>query len=192
MVGRNTYDDMREQMMATEQRAQLQEDLGHIKSTIEELEAAHTPENFDKLEAELAALLEKYKGTPLEAKVNALFGERLEELKANRNARDAAHAAAAEVSTIDPADADASQAAGRRAKQAGDAYNHAWQTLANQLESWRTDIEAKMDKLGTEDQLALIRIQELNSRITQATQTASNLMASHDQAQSAAIMNLKG
>jgi hypothetical protein len=49
-----------------------------------------------------------------------------------------------------------------------------------------------VDHLGSEDQLALIKIQELNSQITQTMQLASNLLAAQDQAQSAAIMNLKG
>jgi hypothetical protein len=59
------------------------------------------------------------------------------------------------------------------------------------LDSWNTDIDAKVDALGKEDQLALIRIQELNSQITQATQLASNILAAQDQAASGVIMNLK-
>jgi hypothetical protein len=59
------------------------------------------------------------------------------------------------------------------------------------LDSWCTDIDAKVEALAKDDQLALIRIQELNSQVTQATQLASNLLAAQDQAASAAIMNIK-
>jgi hypothetical protein len=63
--------------------------------------------------------------------------------------------------------------------------------LIKQLDSWCTEIQGQVDALGTQDQLALIRIQELNSQVTQATQLASNILAAQDQAASTAIMNLK-
>ena len=191
MVGGNTYDDMREQMMATEQRAALQEDLGHIKAVIEETQST---KDLAKLQGEIAAVMEKYEGTEFEERVNALFGERLKAFQAIDAAATDLGTAAQElgqVSSSDPEDPN-QQAAMSKHDQARKAYDNARSSIEGQLDSWKTDVESKLDKLGKDDQLALIRIQELNARINQATQTASNLLASQDQAKSAAIMNLKG
>jgi hypothetical protein len=189
MVGVNAYDAMREQMMATEQRAELQEDLGHVLSKLEKVIANNLPENFDELEKDIRAVMAKYKGTVLEEKVNALFGERLQKLEASREARRAEESAKEGVQNAN-SDGELLEANARWA-QASEEYNITWKPLAKELESWKTDIEAKRDKLGTEEQLSMIRVQELNARITQTTQAASSLLAAQSQTTSAVIMNIK-
>ncbi|HLV66329.1 MAG TPA: hypothetical protein VKY73_10985 [Polyangiaceae bacterium] len=58
-------------------------------------------------------------------------------------------------------------------------------------ESWITHLDGSITSLGTSDQLALIKIQELNGQISQATQLASNMLAAQDQTLDATIMNIK-
>jgi hypothetical protein len=194
VVGGNTYDDMRRQMIGSDRRTDLQEDLGHVKSVIEEVQSS---KDLVKLETEIRALVDKYAGTEFEGRVNALFTERLAQF-------DALHLMEAVMNGTEDATTESVDGTTgwkgsgmngnllSRAQEAFLEYTRIQNEIMVQLDSWKTDIEAKTDKLGTEDQLALIRIQELNSRITQATQLASNLLAAQDQAQSAAIMNLKG
>ena len=52
-------------------------------------------------------------------------------------------------------------------------------------------LQGGIDRVNKSDQLQLIHIQDLNSRVAQATQLASNLMSSQQQAMSAVIHNLK-
>lgn len=174
-VGGNTYGEMRRQMVTTEQRKDLQEDLNSLKSVIEEVEGS---KDLGKLEARVNELLTKYAGTEFETRVNALLGERSALLAGAREAI-ASRNAAAENST----------GVGREGFE--DLADDVRNDFVGGLASWRTDIDAKVDALGTEEQLALIRIQELNSQVTQATQLASNILAAQDQAASAAIMNIK-
>lgn len=188
-VSGHTYDDMRKQMMTTDQRNQLQEDLGHLKSVIEKMENA--PDSAT-LENEVRALKAKYEGTELQPRVDALLAERLK-------AFDAVDAAELKLEEAKQAAADMGAAGESANHNAGSivvdeaqrAVESAKAATLVDLDTWKSDLESKIDTLGKEDQLALIRIQELNSRITQATQTASNLLASNDQAKSAAIMNMK-
>ncbi|MFO7177208.1 MAG: hypothetical protein DIU78_000785 [Pseudomonadota bacterium] len=64
-------------------------------------------------------------------------------------------------------------------------------TYMQSSESWITHLDGTITSLGTSDQLALIKIQELNGQISQATQLASNMIAAQDQTLNATIMNIK-
>ncbi len=59
------------------------------------------------------------------------------------------------------------------------------------IEVWQDKLQGGIDRVNKSDQLQLIHIQDLNSRVAQATQLASNLMSSQQQAMSAVIHNLK-
>jgi hypothetical protein len=59
------------------------------------------------------------------------------------------------------------------------------------VEKWGDKLQAVADRLGNMDQLALIRIQDLNSRVSQATQLASNLVSSSNQALGSVVQNIK-
>jgi hypothetical protein len=188
VVGGNTYDDMRRQMVGTEQRRELQKDLTSLKSIIEEAQSTGDP---DKLEVAMKELVTKYEGTPFEARVTKALGTRLAAFEPINAAKADKQAQAAEIfhhplfgsepPSVSPMGA----------------INHDFlievekEKLIEQLDSWVTEIQGQVDDLGKEDQLALIRIQELNSQVTQATQLASNILAAQDQAASTAIMNLK-
>jgi hypothetical protein len=189
VVGGNTYDDMRQQMVGTEQRRELQKDLTSLKATIEEVK---TTKDLDKLQAAMAECVAKYQGTPLEARVQEALGTRLATFAPLNEAK------------ADKADADAETASSQHSIGMGGTAHFLdprlppeariqfeSEKLIDQLDSWCTEIQGQVDDLGTQDQLALIKIQELNSQVTQATQLASNILAAQDQAASTAIMNIK-
>jgi hypothetical protein len=61
---------------------------------------------------------------------------------------------------------------------------------ADEVTAWTTSIGDAIDDLGRKDQLALINIQEINSEINQAKQTASALMDSADKSANAIINHI--
>ena len=58
------------------------------------------------------------------------------------------------------------------------------------IDGWTDTIGKTLDTLGKQDQLALINIQEINSEINQAKQTASALMDAADKSASAIINHI--
>jgi len=172
VVGGNTYDDMRQQMVGTEQRRQLQKDLNDLKSSIEE---AKTTKDLTKLQAHVEELAAKYSDTPFASQMGEILGahsdEFVEVAQRTEDFDDAGGFWKKNVALIK--------------------LTSSSEKFIAQLDSWSTGIQGEIDDLGTKDQLALIRIQELNSQVTQATQLASNILAAQDQAASTAIMNLK-
>jgi hypothetical protein len=52
--------------------------------------------------------------------------------------------------------------------------------------------QAQIDKLGRDDQLALVQIQDLMSNIREMSQLTSNLLASRDQASNTIVGNIRG
>ena len=162
-----------------------------LKATIEEVKSS---KDVGKLETAMAELVAKYQGTPLEARVQEALGTRLA-------AFGAIHEAEADLATVKeaakrggpPLSVDDSQIPTSTTDvfYAECRVSAARKNVIEQLDSWCTEIQGQADALGTQDQLALIRIQELNSQITQATQLASNILAARDQAASTAIMNMK-
>lgn len=54
------------------------------------------------------------------------------------------------------------------------------------------DFQAEIDKLGRDDQLALVQIQDLMSNIREMSQLTSNLLASRDQASNTIVGNIRG
>lgn len=176
---RGVYDNMRQQMMGAEQRRELQKDLKDLKSRAEDVQALGTSAAVYQLDQAVSAVVAKYAGTPLEARVNKLLGERATELAGYR-AINTAHDAAVQAGTPE-------QAVDALRSKLDESVNHA----VTRADSFKTAIDALSDDLSTEDQLAMIRIQELNSQANQATQLTSNLLASQNQTASSVVMNIK-
>jgi hypothetical protein len=170
-VGGNTYDQMRQQMVGTEQRRELQKDLTGLQSLIEETK---TTKDLTKLQAHLEELAAKYSETPFARSMGEILGAHSDEF----------------VEVAQRAE-DVSDAEGLQKLSAIIKLSDSSEKFIGQLDSWSTGIQGEIDALGTQDQLALIKIQELNSQITQSTQLASNILAAQDQAASTAIMNMK-
>lgn len=177
------WGELRKEMMSTDARHELMEDLGNLKT---EFDKAADTKDTSTLGQTLADLKAKYAGTSDEAKINALVDSLIPVVAE----KDQAYANVKTV-TVSNTDADGNttytQVEGGR--DYADKLNN---KLVGQLDTWADDIQTKIDRLGRDDQLALIRIQELQSNISQQVSLASNLIKSDDQAKSAVIMNIKG
>ncbi|HEX6275504.1 MAG TPA: hypothetical protein VFZ53_20830 [Polyangiaceae bacterium] len=144
------YADLRDEMDLSRARNKIIEDLSYIKARTEDGEL--TPE---ELYAEMTALFDAYRGTPLEPVLQETLGEELAELG--------------------------------DALQANSTFD-----FRSILEAWDLPerIQSKIDSLGKDDQLALIRINALSSDINQAAQLASNLLSSSNQTANGIIGNI--
>jgi hypothetical protein len=157
----NKWGQLREEMMSTEDRHELMEDLGDLKAAYDK--AQDTKNNGD-LGRILAELKDKYRGTQYEESINSLVDGPL-----------------VEVNRV--------FAGYKQSEDVGDDRNDA---LVAQLDSWSTDIQSKIDGIGRRDQLANIRMQELQGNISNQVTLASNLIEADDKSKSAIIMNMKG
>jgi len=144
------------------------EDRHGLMEDLGNLKAAYDKAEDTKNNSDLGRILQelkdKYRGTEYENSINALVDGPLGE--ANRV-----------------------YAAYKQNEQLGNAYND---KLVGQLESWSDDIQTKIDGIGRRDQLANIRIQELQANISQQVSLASNMLEADDKSKSAIIMNMKG
>jgi phage-related protein len=177
------WGELREEMMTTDARHELMEDLGNLKT---EFDKAADTKNTSTLGETIADLKAKYAGTNDEAKIDALVAD-LEPVVARVDQ------AYDQVKTVTNTTYDADGNARTETFKIGEDYaDDLNDDLIGQLETWSDDVQNKVDRLGRDDQLALIRIQELQSNISQQVSLASNLIKSDDQAKSAVIMNIKG
>jgi hypothetical protein len=177
------WGELREEMMTTDARHELIEDLGNLKT---EFDKAADTKDTSTLDQTIADLKAKYAGTSDEAKINALVDGFLPEIEKTQRAYDDV----VEITgTTTDADGNVQTTHTQRGKAEADKQND---KLVGQLETWSDDVQNKIDRLGSDDQLALIRIQELQSNISQQVSLGSNLIKEDDQAKSSVIMNIKG
>ncbi len=177
------WGDLRQEMMSTDARHELMEDLGNLKT---EFDKAADTKNTSTLGQTLTDLQAKYAGTSDEAKVNALVDTLLPVVAETDQAY--ANVRTVTVSNTDT-DGNTTYSEVEEGRDYADDLNN---KLVGQLETWSDDVGRKIDVLGRDDQLALIRIQELQSNISQQVSLTSNLIKSDDQAKSSIIMNIKG
>ena len=149
------YADLHERMDLSGKRSKLMEDLSHIRERIEAGDMTVAEGH-----AEMSAIVESYRGTPLEGDLEQLFRPILDRLEAALSSSN-----------------------GFEAMQDVVPGAHAIKALSEAIKS-------KVDALARDDQLELIRIQSLSSDINQASQLASNLMASSNQASNAIVGNI--
>ncbi len=179
----NTYDDMRWHMMGTEQRRDLTKMLTELKSLLQEVK--ENGEAADAIHAKAQELLDRFGASAhglLDPGTRALLDE-IVAIDADVKRRQAEYEA--ELEKI-------AQSGGRRMEAHAVSPPSLASVYRQASESWITHLDGSITSLGTSDQLALIKIQELNGQISQATQLASNMIATHDQTQTATIRNIKG
>jgi len=58
-------------------------------------------------------------------------------------------------------------------------------------QSWMDALQAFTDRMGTQDQMTMIRVQDLNSRNCQLSQLTSNLISASNQAVMSVVNNIK-
>jgi hypothetical protein len=166
------YGELRDHMDMSRARSKLVADLSNLKSR---LDADVDPE---VARAEVERMLASYAGTEFEAELNELFS--------------AALAPAAST------DADAAVTALSTGPLSGldiTMESPIIEALANDdvtlnVEQLSASIQSKIDQLGRDDALELIQIQSLTADIREASQLASNLVASASQAANTIVGNI--
>ncbi|MFO7177209.1 MAG: hypothetical protein DIU78_000790 [Pseudomonadota bacterium] len=178
----NTYDDMRWHMMGTEARRDLTKMLTELKSLLQQVK--ETNGVAGDIHAKAQQILDRFGGSAygvLDPGTRALLDE-IVAVDAEVKQEKAEHERQLEQAT---------QQGGRRMETHGSRHFDAATDYRKASESWITHLDGTITSLGTSDQLALIKIQELNGQISQATQLASNIIAAHDRALTATITNVK-
>lgn len=159
------YGNLREAMQMSEERSTLAKELKDLQTLLES-----DASGAEKLAA-TEATLEQVKGTPFEAEVTALLTPMVETVE--------------ELSEWPREDPPRSAAEYREDLRA-DA------TVAASAKECAARIESYVSDLDHQDKLALITIQQTVGEIRDATQLASNLIASEQQASAAVIGNIRG
>ncbi len=172
----NKWDEMRELMMSTDLRHDVMKDLENLRSAYEN---AGEDKDTSELRQILTELTEKYKGTPYEKVIHDVAQSRLDAI----SAVDKAYALS---EALDKA---GYKAAARSAEDKADDLNN---NFVSQLDTMEKELERLCNQLGRDDQMTMIRIQELKDNISQAVSLTSNMVRADDEAKSAVIMNIKG
>ncbi|MDQ2646798.1 MAG: hypothetical protein M3020_23545 [Myxococcota bacterium] len=162
-VSGDKWDEMRDLMMATNARHEVMEDLENLRSAYDQ---AAEDKNLNPLVPKLQELITKYEGTPYESAIKDLAQPRLD-------------AANAVLETY------REQGESREANNRNDGF-------VDQLDTMGKEAERMGDQLGRDDQMTMIRIQELKDGISQQVSLTSTMIKSDDEAKSAIIMNMKG
>lgn len=167
------YDQMGQAMDIAGQRTDIQADLATIKNKLQDAGtgANGDPEQWAAVRSDMEALLAKYEGHPDAAQLHAVLDPMLDQMQF-----EVLTAAAARKLLAENLNADLDKYRG---------------PSKDDVKKWSDRLTETSDTLGKQDQLALIQIQELNSRVNQATQLASNLIASANQTANSLVNNIK-
>ncbi len=185
------YDDLRDSMDLSQERANFTEALNDIKAHLQE---ANELKDFSKVNQELKSFLEQYGSMPefasicrdLEgmaetidgphAKYERECGEHVQDLQ-RHEAQAQAYKNGTSIFPPGPAPTPPSPPGSQ-------------QYSDEMLKSWTDAIGSKVDSLGKNDQLAMIHIQELKATLDQGAQLGSTFISSGDKTASAIINNI--
>jgi len=171
------YEKLRGLMDLSEERSQAIKDLSLLKGAL--TDAAADPRGaLEDLEAIEAA----YAGTPIAEDVLKITGPLKAALLHYTTTLDQSAAMVAAAPEM------INDSVIEERKQVDETARAA---LAAQIAAATNDIDASIDKLDKDDQLALIQIQDLMSGIRQASQLTSNIIAGKDQAADGIVANIR-
>jgi hypothetical protein len=169
------YGGMRSAMNGANERADAESDLNDIKAAI--ANSANNGGSADTAHELINAALLKYKDVPEVAQVLQPIATQL-----NNSYEQAAIDANKPVQTQDED--------GNTILTPGSGKPGPVTIASGDVTNWTKEIGDKVDDLGKQDSLDMINIQEFNSEINQAKQTASALMDSSDKSSAAIINNI--
>jgi hypothetical protein len=167
------YGDLKSTMDLQEQRAQMTSDLADIKKNIEV--ANRHPENFPQVHREMQAFIAEYGDVPefdeLVATVREITTAVEKKLPGNVSVADNGNSLTQGIPTR--ANPMAKPGASLPVMQTADDH------FADEtIKDWLDTIDKKLDASGTNEQLGMIKVNELKSTIDQGTQMASQLIKS--------------
>lgn len=173
----NKWDEMRELMMATNSRHEVMADLEDLRTAYDQ---AAEDKNLNPIVPKLKELITKYEGTPYEGAIRELAQPRLV-------AAEAVLETYREKEDLEARGADAGAVESKH-READNRNNG----FVDQLDTMGKEAERMGGQLGRDDQMTMIRIQELKDNIGQQVSLTSTMIKSDDETKSAIIMNMKG
>ena len=192
-------DEMTESMRIADLRSQAAADLSRIKSDIEE--AGRYPEKLPALEAELSAFVEKYGDEPALADLTSTIAtirdkidDKLDkELGANGDGQGGGNPAESAVDNprsayygrVKPTD-DAGAKHALEQNKPVDLNDITDETI----QDWLGEITGKLDAAGTNDQLTMIHIKQLNDNINNSSGLVSGIIESRQNSTASIINNI--
>jgi hypothetical protein len=184
------YGHMRDAMDVANTRSDAESALDDVKAELQN--AKNNGGDATAVTQAINDALAKYKDVPEVAEVLQPMADKLngEYAKAAKDAATAQATAAALSNTPNPGGA-AGMVLQAEIDQANrDSKPRAIKLDSNDVDNWAKQIGDKVDALGKQDQLGLIQIQEFNSQLNQAKQTASALMDAADKSSSNIINHI--
>ncbi len=194
------YGDLRESMDIAEKRAEMANDLTDIKMHMEE---ANKSQDFGQVDRELQAFVAKYGADPEFAELAAGVGEIANTVHQNWEYARQGYDVAKTQYDEDRRTYEAAVDAAERAATQGGLQDSAIKdrkpepppepTLGysdEQLKTWFSAIDGKLDVSSKNDQLTMIHIQELKGTLDQGMQLGSTLIAGSDKTLNAIINNI--
>jgi hypothetical protein len=178
------YNEMREQMAVAENRTELAQDMKQLKAGLTEMRGKDPFDkdgNTGRLYGDNAKALEEFltahEGSPEYVELKEQLDPMIQGLRAAEGAVAGYHAGKS-ISLTAPV----------TAREDAQPYIPSKDTI----DSWCEKLDAQITRVHEQDQRSLIVIGDLNSKINQAHQLASNLIASANQSSNAIIQNIKG
>jgi hypothetical protein len=175
--------EMTDAMKLADKRSQMTSDLNDIKAHLEI--ANNHPERFNDLDVELQAFMAEYGDIPAFENVTTAVGE----IAANVHGR-LADVAAANGNGYGSAHAqwEAQGKSGPEPQPPGPPQIGSYGKET--IKSWTDNITAQLDASGTNDQLAMIHIKQLNDNINNSSGVVSGIIESRNNATSSIINNI--
>jgi hypothetical protein len=176
-------DEMSEGMRIADLRSQMSGDLADLKSHLEQ--ANRDPKQFNAVDQELHAFMDKYGSVPELEEVTSTVGEitrniddRLEDARQSQAAQYASAYAGWASSGYE------GSAPPRPGPPVIGAYSD------ETIKSWLDQITGKLDASGTNDQLAMIHIKQLNDNINNSSGMVSGIIESRQNSMASIINNI--
>ena len=179
-------EEMSESMRIADLRSQMAGDLADIKSHLET--ANRYPEKYGDLNAELKAFMDKYGGEPELEAVTSTVKEIADNVDsryapiAQQNSQNASGYAAAYARW---------EAQGRIGEEPRPVAQVVMGKYADEtIKNWLGAITEQLDASGTNDQLAMIQIKQLNDNINNSSGMVSGIIESRNNATASIINNI--
>jgi len=179
-------DQMTESMRVADLRSQMTGDLADIKAHLEE--ANRDPSRFAALGTELHAFLDKYGDEPALEDVTSTVKPIADDLSKRLDPINRQNADSASRFAADHARWEATGRVGTEPTLAAPTTMAAYSQ--DTIDTWLQNITEKVDAAGTNDQLAMIHIKQLNDNINNSSGMVSGIIESRQNATASIINNI--
>lgn len=179
-------EEMSESMRVADLRSQMSGDLADIKAHLEQANA--DPKRFPEVNQELQAFMDKYGSEPELQDVTATVGEIAAEVGKQCGAVETVNAGMMHNYGATHAIWDATGRVGEEPQPPKLLTVHAFEDKV--IQTWLGNITEKLDASGTNDQLAMIHIKQLNDNINNSSGMVSGIIESRNNSTASIINNI--